>query len=254
MVLMNIFITGASSGIGEHIAYEYAKHGIHLALCARRKEKLEQTANKCRQMGAQVTTYSVDVTDQHSTKESIDDFLSKINRIDLVIANAGLGELDALHKGNPTMMNKVINVNVIGVQNTIVPFLPTMLKQGSGHIALVGSVASHIAWVGGGAYAASKFAVKALSESWRKTLPETIDVTLICPGFVQSEMTQKAEWKPFIIETSVAAKKIVNALNKKKKMLIFPWQWHFVIAFKNIVDLVMVNAARKAYKKRYKTK
>ena len=78
---MNIFITGASSGIGEHIAYEYAKHGIHLALCARRKEKLEQTANKCRQMGAQVTTYSVDVTDQHSTKESIDDFLSKINSI-----------------------------------------------------------------------------------------------------------------------------------------------------------------------------
>jgi NADP-dependent 3-hydroxy acid dehydrogenase YdfG len=171
MVVVNIFITGASSGIGEHIAYEYAKDGIHLALCARRKEKLDQTANKCRQMGAQVTTYSVDVTDQHSTKESIDDFLSKINRIDLVIANAGLGELDALHKGNPTMMNEVINVNVIGVQNTIVPFLPTMLKQGSGHIALVGSVASHIAWVGGGAYAASKFAVKALSESWRKTLP-----------------------------------------------------------------------------------
>lgn len=51
MMLMNIFITGASSGIGEHIAYEYAKHGIHLALCARRKEKLDQTANKCRQMG-----------------------------------------------------------------------------------------------------------------------------------------------------------------------------------------------------------
>ena len=127
-----------------------------------------------------------------------------------------------------------------------------MLNQGRGHIALVGSVASHIAWVGGGAYAASKFAVKALSESWRKTLPETIDVTLICPGFVQSEMTDAVDWKPFLIQTDVAAKKIVNALNKKKKMLIFPWQWHFVIAFKNIVDLLMVNAARKAYKKRYK--
>lgn len=252
MMLMNIFITGASSGIGEYVAYEYAKDGVHLALCARRKEKLDHTANKCREMGAKVTTYSVDVTDQHSTKESIDDFLSKINRIDLVIANAGLGELDALHKGNPTMMNKVINVNVIGVQNTIVPFLPTMLKQASGHIALVGSVASHIAWVGGGAYAASKFAVKALSESWRKTLPKTIDVTLICPGFVESEMTEKAEWKPFVIKTDVAAKKIVNALNKKKKMFIFPWQWHIVIAFKKILELLMVNAARKVYKKRYK--
>ena len=110
---MNIFITGASSGIGEYVAYEYAKDGVHLALCARRKEKLDHTAEKCKEMGAKVTTYSVDVTDQHSTKESIDDFLSKINRIDLVIANAGLGELDALHKGNPTMMNEVINVNAV---------------------------------------------------------------------------------------------------------------------------------------------
>ena len=68
---MNIFITGASSGIGEYVSYEYAKSGNHLALCARRKEKLENIANKCREMGAQVTTYSVDVGDQHSTKESI---------------------------------------------------------------------------------------------------------------------------------------------------------------------------------------
>ena len=87
---MNIFITGASSGIGEYVSYEYAKSGNHLALCARRKEKLENIAHKCREMGAQVTTYSVDVSDQHSTKEVIEDFLSKINTIDLVIANAGL--------------------------------------------------------------------------------------------------------------------------------------------------------------------
>ena len=120
-----------------------------------------------------------------------------------------------------------------------------MLNQGRGHIALVGSVASHIAWVGGGAYAASKFAVKALSESWRKTLPKTIDVTLICPVFVEREMTEKAEWKPFVIKTDVAAKKIVNALNKKKKMFIFPWQWHVVIAFKKILELLKENAARK---------
>ncbi|MDC0152610.1 SDR family oxidoreductase, partial [bacterium] len=112
---MNIYITGASSGIGEYVSYEYAKKGNHLALCARRKEKLEDIATKCREMGAKVTIYSVDVTDQHSTKESIDDFLSKITKIDLVIANAGLGYLDALHKGDPTLINEVIKVNVIGV-------------------------------------------------------------------------------------------------------------------------------------------
>jgi short-subunit dehydrogenase len=246
---MNIYITGASSGIGEYIAYEYAKRGVHLALCARRKEKLDDIANKCRQMGAEVTTYSIDVTDQHSTKESIDDFLSKITKIDLVIANAGRGDLDALHKGDPTIINEVIKVNVIGVQNTVLPFIPIMLKQDSGHIALVGSVASHIAWASGGAYSASKFAVRALSESWRKTLPTTINVTLICPGFVESEMTDPVEWTPFIIKTDIAAKKIVNALNKKKKMFIFPWQMRIVIAFKGLLDIVMTNAARKMHKK-----
>ena len=246
---MNIYITGASSGIGEYVSYEYAKKGNHLALCARRKEKLENIATKCREMGAEVTIYSVDVTDQHSTKESIDDFLSKITKIDLVIANAGLGYLDALHKGDPTLINEVIKVNVIGVQNTILPFIPVMLKQDSGHIALVGSIASHIAWAGGGAYAASKFAVRALSESWRKTLPTTIDVTLICPGFVESEMTDPVEWTPFIIKTDIAAKKIVNALHKKKKMFIFPWQWHIVIAFKGLLDIFMASAARKMHKR-----
>ena len=88
-----------------------------------------------------------------------------------------------------------------------------------------------------------------MSESWRKTLPTTIDVTLICPGFVESEMTQKAKWKPFIIKTDIAAKKIVNALNKKKKMFIFPWQMRIVVAFKGLLGIVMTNAARKMHQK-----
>ena len=84
---MNIFITGASSGIGEYVAYEYSKRGATIALCARRKEKLENIAQKCESLGAKIYTYSVDVTDQHSTKESIEDFLSKVSTIDLVFAN-----------------------------------------------------------------------------------------------------------------------------------------------------------------------
>ena len=81
-------------------------------------------------------------------------------------------------------------------------------------------------------------------------MPSSIDVTLICPGFVKSEMTDPVEWTPFIIKTDVAAKKIVNALNKKKKMFIFPWQWRIVIAFKSVLDIVMANAAKKMHKKR----
>jgi len=244
---MNIYITGASSGIGEFVAYEYSKMGATIALCARRKEKLEIIEKKCVSLGAKVYTYSIDVTDLSSVKESIDDFLSKVNSIDLVLANAGLGSMDFIEKGNPSSMNQVIETNVIGVQNTVIPFIPKMIEQYSGQIAIVGSVASYVAWPGSGAYAASKFAVRALSESLRRSLPKQVQVTLICPGFVKSEMTEEVEFKPFLIGTEKAAKKIVGAITKKKKVFIFPWQWNLVILFKKIIYLTLGNAFQKKH-------
>ena len=118
---MNIFITGASSGIGEYVAYEYSKRGATIALCARRKEKLENIAQKCKSLGAKIYTYSVDVTDQHSTKESIEDFLSKVPTIDLVFANAGLGLLDFVEKGDPSVMNDMINTNAVSYTHLTLP-------------------------------------------------------------------------------------------------------------------------------------
>tara|TARA_B100001287_G_scaffold154537_1_gene129923 strand:+ start:1728 stop:2543 length:816 start_codon:yes stop_codon:yes gene_type:complete len=247
---MNIYLTGATSGLGEHLAYEYAKRGAFLALSGRRKEKLESVAIKCEELGAKVVTYCLDVTDQHATKESIEDFLSKTSNIDLVIANAGYGFVDRLHKGDPTELNKVIYTNVIGVINTVVPFMPSMIKNDKGHIAIIGSVASHFAWPGAGAYAASKHAVKALSVSWRKTLPKNVDVTLICPGFVKSEMTDTmGTWTPFMIDTEDGVKRIVRALDKKKKMFIFPFIWKLVIALEKPISYLMSKPFRENHKR-----
>ena len=247
---MNIFLTGATSGIGEHLSYKYAKRGACLALSGRRKDKLDSVAQKCEELGAKVITYCVDVSDQHATKESIQDFLSKISHIDLVIANAGFGHIDQIHKGDPTVLNKIIDINVIGVINTVVPFMPSMIKNDRGHIAIVGSVASHFAWPGAGAYAASKHAVKALSQSWRRTLPKNVDVTLICPGFVKSEMTDTmGTWTPFMISTEDGVNRIVKALDKKKKMFIFPFIWKLVIFFEKPISFFMSKPFREAHKK-----
>jgi len=247
---MNIFLTGATSGIGEHLSYKYAKRGAFLALSGRRREKLDSVAKKCEELGAKVVTYCVDVSDQHATKESIQDFLSKISHIDLVIANAGFGHIDQIHKGDPTVLNKIIDINVIGVINTVIPFMPSMIKNNRGHIAIVGSVASHFAWPGAGAYAASKHAVKALSQSWRRTLPKNVDVTLICPGFVKSEMTDTmGTWTPFMISTEDGVNRIVKALDKKKKMFIFPFVWKLVILLEKPISYFMSIPFRKAHEK-----
>ena len=247
---MNIYLTGATSGIGEHLAYKYAKRGAFLALSGRRKEKLSDVAKKCEEFGGKVVTYCLDVTDQHATKESIEDFLSKIPSIDLVIANAGYGFVDQIHKGDPTELNKVIDINVNGVINTVVPFMPSMIKNDKGHIAIIGSVASHFAWPGAGAYAASKHAVKALSISWRRTLPTNVDVTLICPGFVKSEMTDSmGTMTPFMISTEDGVNRIVKALDKKKKMFIFPFIWKLVIALEGPISFLMSKPFRNNHKK-----
>ena len=146
----------------------------------------------------------------------------------MVFANAGLGLLDFVEKGDPSVMNDIINTNVIGVNNTVVPFIPKMLEQYSGHIAVVGSVASYVAWPGSGAYAGSKWAVRALTGSLRNSLPKQIAVTLICPGFVKSEMTDSmGTWAPFMIGTEDGVKRIIRALDKKKKMFIFPRKYCF---------------------------
>ena len=153
-----------------------------------------------------------------------------------------MGLLDFVEKGDPSVMNDMINTNVIGVNNTVVPFIPKMLEQYSGHIAVVGSVASYVAWPGSGAYAGSKWAVRALTGSLRNSLPKQIAVTLICPGFVKSEMTDPVEFKPFLIGTEKAAKKIVRALDKKRKVFIFPWQWNMVVLFRKLIYIFMGRA------------
>ena len=126
-----IFITGASSGIGAAMAIEYAKRGSILGLAARRKEKLEQIAQACLDQGANhVETYSLDVTDAHLSEKTAKEFMELGEKgIDIVVANAGVAISDRLSKGESSRVNHVLNTNILGVTNTIIPFIPKMKEQ-----------------------------------------------------------------------------------------------------------------------------
>jgi short-subunit dehydrogenase len=189
VVLQNkaVFITGASSGIGAALARELAAHGASLALVARRRERLEELATK---LGARVkvTTAVADVTHDGALEEAVRAAEEALGGIDVVIANAGFGVVGRFERLTIDDYRRQLETNVFGVLRTIYATLPA-LKRSRGRLAIMGSVAGHVATPRSSPYSMSKFALRALAECLREELaPQGVTVTLISPGFVVSEI------------------------------------------------------------------
>ena len=238
-----VFITGASSGIGEYAAYEYAKRGATIGLAARRKEVLTEVANKCKELGGNPMVFAVDVSDEISTKTAIDEFISKNDGIDVVIANAGISGKVDLESGSSQETNRMLATNILGVSNTVLPTIPTMSKQGSGSVVVISSIAGFRALPGRSSYSASKIAVRYMNDSWRYSLSNKgIQFTTVHPGFIDTNMTSRHRFKmPFLMTVDVFAKKMVNAIESGKKTYIAPWQWRFVVPLLKVVPSWLLN-------------
>lgn len=231
-----IFISGASSGIGEFLAYAYAKLGATLGLSARRIDRLEVIAKACREFGGETHIYQSDAKDRVATKNAADNFISNVGGIDIVIANAGIGNHDDIIQGDATVINDILETNIIGVTNTLVPFIPTMKKQKHGILVPVSSVASFLAVPHHGGYSASKIAIRVMADSWRLTLHKyNIQITTICPGFIETPMTAEQKRRPFLMPVETAVEKIVSAIDRGKKTFVFPWQMKVLIPVLKII-------------------
>jgi len=238
-----VFITGASSGIGEYVAYEYAKAGAIIGLSARRKELLNNVADKCTELGGKTMVFGVDVSDQKSTKDAIDEFINQAKGIDIVIANAGISGRVDLENGNSDEINKMFSINILGVSNTVLPAIPKMVEQKSGRVVVVSSIAGFRALPGRSGYSASKIAVRFMNNSWRYSFNKhNISFTTICPGFIDTDMTSSHKYKmPFLMTVDKFANKMVWAINRKKKTYIAPWEWRYIVPIIKIVPDWLVN-------------
>jgi NADP-dependent 3-hydroxy acid dehydrogenase YdfG len=222
-----IVITGATSGIGAELARQYAAPGVRLALVGRRAERLDEVAHEVRSRGGQAFPYVLDVCDAEGMLDMAAEFTREHAGADLVIANAGGGVDDDLRSGDPRPLTKLIDINVNGVLNTLVPFVPAMKAQGSGHLVAVASVAGFRALPKHTVYSATKIAVRTLMEGFGMDLaPLGITVTSINPGFVVSELTdrQKDDFPmPFLLDTEEACRRIRGAIARKKTVFTFPF-------------------------------
>jgi len=194
-------------------------------LVARRREALEQLASEIAQSGGSAAVATADVGERQAILAAISDLATRLGPIDLLVANAGVGAPTRLEPLNVPEIEKMFQVNTFGVIYAIEAVLPEMLRRGRGHLEAVSSLAAYKGLPGESGYCASKSAVNAFMEGLRIQLRgKGIAVTTICPGFVQTPMTSVNDFAmPFVMEAEEAARRIVKALRRRKKVFNFPW-------------------------------
>jgi short-subunit dehydrogenase len=276
---MKIFITGASSGIGQALAHEYAKR-IALAssetntpaglakdisflatgsknniigLVARRGEHLDALAQVLKtQYGVSCAIYPLDVRDSLACQLAAQDFIAKFGAPNIVIASAGVsrGTLTEFREDIPAFQ-AVLDINVMGMVHTFQPFIAAMgasAKLGdTAQLVGVASVAGIRGLPGAGAYSASKAAVISYLESLRVEMArDNINVTTIAPGYIRTPMTDVNSYKmPFLMDVDVFARKFANAVENRKRFKVIPWQMGWLARFVRLVPPFLWDFAMK---------
>jgi len=247
----NVVITGASSGIGAALAVRYAPGRGVLGLIGRDRERLERVAERCRAHGGGVRTAHIDVRDRLALAAWLEEF-DRESPVDIVIANAGVstGTLQNGKLEDSDAAYAVLQTNVLGMLNTVQPLIPVMLRRRRGRIAIMSSIAALFPLADSSAYCASKAAALSYGLALRGHLYDAgVRVTVICPGYVTSPMTERIKaWKPLEISAEVAADRIVKALEKDRAVVTFPW----LLAFAARLGAAIPDGLRRAAIKRFR--
>lgn len=216
----HVLITGASSGLGAALALAYAAEGVRLALFGRDEGHLRTVAESCRARGALVAGILADVADAEMMARAVT-LVDDAYPLDLVIANAGVAGAALAGGGR---VERLFAVNILGVVHTVEPLLPRLVARGRGQVALMSSLASFVNRPGTAAYCASKAAVRIWGEGMRqRLLPSGVEVSVICPGFVDTPLTRKNAFPmPMLMTAERSAELIRRRLARGDARIAFP--------------------------------
>lgn len=244
----SILITGASSGIGEALAWVCAKNGMNLALVARRLERLENIAEKIREKyQVQVEVAALDVCDSHKASQLFNGFSRLLGKIDIVVANAGILKGRKIGDGRIERDAEVFQTNVIGAIATGEAAIGMFRMQGAGgQLAVISSYSAFMPLPSGAAYSASKAAVSNYFNAVRMPLlRENISVNVIYPGFVSTDLLRgfNSHGLPIIAKASDVAEEIFHAIIKNRKNTIVPrLPWGIIRQLQRLVpDTLLMN-------------
>jgi short-subunit dehydrogenase len=235
-------VTGASSGIGAATALAFAGGGLRVALCARRKDRLERLAADLTARGSEATVHAVDVTDGLAVRAMVEEVAARWGRLDVLVNNAGRGFAATLEQTTAEELRALMELNVVAALGATQAALPIMRRQGSGHIINVSSVVGRRAVPYRAAYSATKFALGALSEALRVELTGTgIAVTLVYPirttdtEFHETEV-QKVRWRPMgpVQSADRVARSILRCV-RRPRLEVYPYWPIRILAVMSVV-------------------
>lgn len=226
-----VFVTGASSGLGQALAWRYYQAGFSLALVARRTQEIQSWADQMGLVASRYQIYSADVAVIDSIVAAARLCLQRQGVPDVVIANAGVSiGLDTSVREDLEVLVRTFAINNVGLAATFHAFVDPMVGRGSGTLVGIGSVAGIRGLPGHGAYCASKAGVISYCESLRGEMRGTgVKVTTICPGYIDTPLTQKNSYgMPFLMQADVFADKAFAAIEGGVSYRVIPWQMGWV--------------------------
>jgi short-subunit dehydrogenase len=216
----NIWIIGASSGIGAALARELSTKGATLILSARSKDALEALQ---KELGSQHYIYPLDVANYVDVEAAINEITKTVEKIDRVIFMAAIYKPADIENMDVAFAKQLLEVNVLGAFHITKAVLPILKKQTEGQLALCASVAGYVGLPGGQPYSASKAALMNFAESLYAEAPDNVDIKVINPGFVRTPMTDKNTFAmPMRLEPEAAARYIADGLKSKSFEIHFP--------------------------------
>lgn len=222
-----VFITGASSGLGQALAWRYYQAGYALALVARRGHAIQRWADARQLSASRYRIYPADVADMDAIVAAGQSCLAQQGVPDVVVANAGISiGMDTAERADLDVLARTLAVNNVGLAATFHPFIEPMRQRGAGRLVGIASVAGIRGLPGHGAYCASKAGVISYCESLRGELRGTgVRVVTLTPGYVDTPLTRQNRYRmPFLLTADAFAEKACQAIDAGVSYRVIPWQ------------------------------
>ena len=254
-----VWITGASSGIGEALAYQSAKAGAKLILSARREKELERVKNNCQLPEGDVLVLPLDLADHESMNQKADQVMAHFGRIDVLVNNGGISQRSMVIDTDFSVYKRLVNIDYLGTVALSQAVLPIFVKQKSGHFAVITSLMGKFAAPLRSGYCGAKHALHGFFDGLRmEHHDDNIKVTLICPGYVHTNISVNAITADGSAQNSMdtatgagmspekCADRILSAIKNNKMEVLIGGKETFAVYLKRFFPKLLHNIVRKA--------